>query len=279
MIGDFLSRDASYVFSGLERTDINKLLIINFLADSEFDPHPQYSFAYDVHDSLTGDSKSQAESRNGGLVQGRYTVADPDGTRRIVDYTADPINGFNAIVSKVPQAVAAPLVAKAAPIVAAAPALSYRCEKMKMIVGRGEVVIFAAFVAFVNAGLPISLNYDYNPQYSYSYGVNDAFTGDSKSQFESRSGDFVKGQYSLLESDGTKRVVDYASDPVNGFNAVVSKHPVAVVPAPVVPAPVVSAPIVSAPVVPAPVVPAYPYALPYSGYHGYSGYPYGYATY
>lgn len=96
------------------------------LADSEFDPNPQYSFAYDVQDTLTGDSKSQIESRNGNLVQGQYTVVDPDGTRRVVDYTADPVNGFNAVVSKQPlvRAVAAPVVAAArvapaAPLVAA----------------------------------------------------------------------------------------------------------------------------------------------------------------
>lgn len=92
------------------------------LADSEFDPNPQYSFAYDVQDTLTGDSKSQIESRSGNLVQGQYTVVDPDGTRRIVDYTADPVNGFNAVVSKQPlvKAVAAPVVAAPAPVVAAA---------------------------------------------------------------------------------------------------------------------------------------------------------------
>lgn len=96
------------------------------LADSEFDPNPQYSFAYDVQDTLTGDSKSQIESRSGNVVQGQYTVVDPDGTRRIVDYTADPINGFNAVVQKQPLVkavapVAAPVVAApvAAPVVAA----------------------------------------------------------------------------------------------------------------------------------------------------------------
>ncbi|GJQ81547.1 hypothetical protein Trydic_g4908 [Trypoxylus dichotomus] len=89
------------------------------LADSEFDPNPQYTFAYDVKDALTGDSKSQVESRNGDFVQGQYTVDDPDGTRRVVDYTADPVNGFNAVVSKGPQIIAAPVVAKvAAPVVA-----------------------------------------------------------------------------------------------------------------------------------------------------------------
>ncbi|XP_022906632.2 larval cuticle protein A2B-like [Onthophagus taurus] len=92
------------------------------LADSEYDPNPQYTFAYDVNDAITGDSKSQIESRNGDIVQGRYVVDDPDGTRRTVDYTADPLNGFNAVVSKGPQvkAVVAPAVARvAAPVVAA----------------------------------------------------------------------------------------------------------------------------------------------------------------
>ncbi|KAK9745610.1 Insect cuticle protein [Popillia japonica] len=83
----------------------------------------------------------------------------------------------------------------------------------------------------------VDTEYDHNPQYSYSYGVQDALTGDSKSQTESRSGDVVKGQYSLIDSDGTKRVVDYAADPINGFNAVVSKTPLAV--------PVAAAPIIA----------------------------------
>lgn len=79
----------------------------------EYDPNPQYSYGYDVQDSLTGDSKSQVESRNGDVVQGSYSLTDPDGTRRTVDYVADPVNGFNAVVRKEPLAVAAaPLVAK-----------------------------------------------------------------------------------------------------------------------------------------------------------------------
>lgn len=73
----------------------------------EFDPAPQYSFAYDVQDALTGDSKAQYETRNGDIVQGSYSLIEADGTRRIVEYTADPINGFNAIVTKEPIATAA----------------------------------------------------------------------------------------------------------------------------------------------------------------------------
>ncbi|KAF7287960.1 hypothetical protein GWI33_000023 [Rhynchophorus ferrugineus] len=100
------------------------------VSDATYDPLPQYSFGYDVQDALTGDSKSQIESRNGDIVQGQYSLVDPDGTRRIVDYVADPINGFNAVVRKAPLAVAAPVVAAravAAPLaVPAAPVVAAR---------------------------------------------------------------------------------------------------------------------------------------------------------
>lgn len=77
----------------------------------EYDPHPQYNFAYDIQDGLTGDSKNQEESRDGDVVRGSYSLTDPDGLRRTVQYTADPINGFNAVVSREPL-VAQPVVAK-----------------------------------------------------------------------------------------------------------------------------------------------------------------------
>ncbi|KAF5270011.1 hypothetical protein FQR65_LT05810 [Abscondita terminalis] len=63
-----------------------------------YDPHPHYVYAYDVNDFHTGDSKSQHETRQGDVVHGQYSLTDPDGTRRTVDYTSDPRNGFNAIV-------------------------------------------------------------------------------------------------------------------------------------------------------------------------------------
>uniref|UniRef100_A0A6V7L206 Uncharacterized protein n=1 Tax=Bracon brevicornis TaxID=1563983 RepID=A0A6V7L206_9HYME len=78
----------------------------------------QYSFAYDVQDTLTGDSKAQYETRNGDIVQGSYSLIEADGTRRIVDYTADPVNGFNAVVSREP-AIAA--LSTGIPIVPAKP--------------------------------------------------------------------------------------------------------------------------------------------------------------
>ncbi|XP_076622810.1 cuticular protein 3 [Colletes latitarsis] len=91
----------------------------------ELDSVPQYSFAYDVQDAVTGDSKAQYETRNGDIVQGSYSLIEADGTRRIVEYTADPINGFNAVVSREPAtalaAIASPLVPYSPGIIPSAP--------------------------------------------------------------------------------------------------------------------------------------------------------------
>ncbi|CAB3233502.1 unnamed protein product [Arctia plantaginis] len=91
----------------------------------EYDSHPQYSFAYDVQDSLTGDSKSQHESRDGDVVQGYYSVVDPDGTKRTVEYTADDHNGFNAVVHKEALGHVAKVVAPVAQVGYAAAPVAY----------------------------------------------------------------------------------------------------------------------------------------------------------
>ncbi|KAJ3653418.1 hypothetical protein Zmor_012671 [Zophobas morio] len=62
-----------------------------------------------------------------------------------------------------------------------------------------------------------------SPKYEFKYGVEDAHTGDKKTQYEVREGDVVKGQYSLVEPDGSVRTVEYTADPHNGFSAVVHK--------------------------------------------------------
>lgn len=77
----------------------------------DYDSHPQYSYSYDVHDSLTGDAKSQHETRNGDAVEGSYSFIEADGSRRVVHYTADDHNGFNAVVEKQPAQVAVKAVA------------------------------------------------------------------------------------------------------------------------------------------------------------------------
>ncbi|XP_063617265.1 larval/pupal rigid cuticle protein 66-like [Cydia splendana] len=83
-----------------------------------------------------------------------------------------------------------------------------------------KFVVVALLVAAAQGSAIHGGNYN-----SFSYGVSDPYTGDVKSQHETRVGDNVVGQYSLLESDGTKRTVDYAADAHSGFNAVVRKDP------------------------------------------------------
>lgn len=61
--------------------------VVAKVAHEDYDPNPQYSFAYDVQDSLTGDSKAQHETRSGDVVQGSYSLIDADGFKRTVEYT------------------------------------------------------------------------------------------------------------------------------------------------------------------------------------------------
>ncbi|KAK9499716.1 hypothetical protein O3M35_002710 [Rhynocoris fuscipes] len=95
-------------------------------AVDEYDPHPQYSFSYSVADAITGDNKGQTETRDGDVVQGSYSLIEADGSRRIVDYTADPVNGFNAVVHKEAATVAhAPVAVAHAPVAVAHAPIAY----------------------------------------------------------------------------------------------------------------------------------------------------------
>ncbi|CAG4941723.1 unnamed protein product [Parnassius apollo] len=69
-----------------------------------FQAYPKYAFDYSVKDPHTGDHKTQWESRDGDVVKGAYSLAEPDGTTRIVEYTADKHNGFNAVVKRIGHA-------------------------------------------------------------------------------------------------------------------------------------------------------------------------------
>merc|ERR1712117_870791 len=106
----------------------------------EEDPLPaNYNFGYSVSDLVSGDSKTRQESRDGDVVTGSYSVADPDGRIRTVTYTADSVHGFQAKVTydgeegpvaipfnppaRVVTPAVAPLVAQA-PVVAQSPVVS-----------------------------------------------------------------------------------------------------------------------------------------------------------
>lgn len=125
----------------------------------EYDPHPQYTYGYDVKDAISGDSKTQVESRDGDIVQGQYSLNDADGYRRIVDYTADPINGFNAVVRREPLVAA---VATAPAAVVAAPAPVVRAAVAAPVV-RAAAPLTAAYAAapapLAYAAAPAPLTY------------------------------------------------------------------------------------------------------------------------
>ncbi|XP_075971035.1 cuticle protein 19-like [Anticarsia gemmatalis] len=62
------------------------------------DGHAKYEFAYEVKDPHTHDIKRHHESRHGDVVKGEYSLHQPDGTIRVVEYSSDKKTGFNANV-------------------------------------------------------------------------------------------------------------------------------------------------------------------------------------
>ncbi|XP_049293188.1 uncharacterized protein LOC125768910 [Anopheles funestus] len=70
----------------------------------DYHSHPSYKFEYGVKDPHTGDHKSQWEHRDGDVVKGAYTLHEADGTERVVEYSSDKHNGFQAHVKRVGHA-------------------------------------------------------------------------------------------------------------------------------------------------------------------------------
>ncbi|XP_055611876.1 cuticle protein-like [Uranotaenia lowii] len=160
-------------------------------------------------------------------------VAAPFVAARSAPFIAAPAPVAAAYTAPIVAARAAPVVAAAAPVVAARAAPLVAAAPAPVVAAAAPVV--AARAAAVVAA-PVQAEFtDAYPQYQYAYNVQDTLTGDSKTQEETRDGDIVKGSYSLIEPDGSRRIVNYYADPVNGFNAVVQKDiPVAVAAAPAV---------------------------------------------
>ena len=135
--------------------------ILTKTVDADFDPHPQYSYAYDVQDSITGDFKNQHETRNGDRVEGSYSLLEADGSKRTVDYTADSENGFNAIVRK----EAATKIAT--PVIAAAPAKIAYAQPAPVGYAQPAQIKYAQ-AAPVSYAQPAQLNYAQPAQFSYA---------------------------------------------------------------------------------------------------------------
>ena len=104
-----------------------------------------------------------------------------------------------------------------------------------------KIVIFFALVVVSQAGVLIPTAYYAAPtiltkiapveepaNYQFEYGVNDAISGDFKSQSERSDNGAVKGSYQLNDADGFLRIVDYSADDVHGFQATVRREPLKV---------------------------------------------------
>ncbi|XP_050544639.1 cuticle protein 7-like [Daktulosphaira vitifoliae] len=84
-----------------------------YAPEPAYAPAP-YNFEYSVNDPTTYDVKSQQEYADGnGYVKGSYSLVEPDGSTRVVEYTADDYNGFNAEVKKIDGGYKAPYSAPA----------------------------------------------------------------------------------------------------------------------------------------------------------------------
>lgn len=108
---------------------------------------------------------------------------------------AVPIDGYgHGLHLGAPVSYAAPAISYAAPAKILAPAPAY--------VAAPKVLAAPAIVKHIEPE-----PYDPNPAYSFSYGVSDHSTGDSKQQEEHLENGVIHGSYSLTEPDGSIRKV------------------------------------------------------------------------
>ncbi|XP_055377373.1 cuticle protein-like [Condylostylus longicornis] len=133
----------------------------------EYDAPAHYDFSYSVHDEHTGDIKSQQESRQGDVVHGSYSLIDADGFHRIVEYTSDAHNGFNAVVRREPlghKVVKA--VAPIAKVIAPAPVYHAPVAHYAAPIAK---VAYAAPVAKVAYAAPAAHVAVHAPAYAYHH--------------------------------------------------------------------------------------------------------------
>lgn len=109
------------------------------------------------------------------------------------------------------------------------------CFSRARVFEKQSIIVFAALFVCLAMGYPPlpteyhDHGYEHNEHYAatpyhFEYGVKDPHTQDIKSQHETSDGHGnVKGSYSLVEPDGSTRVVEYTADHEHGFNAKVKK--------------------------------------------------------
>nr|XP_026493438.1 cuticle protein 8-like isoform X1 [Vanessa tameamea] len=129
------------------------------IAYAEQEAPAHYEFQYSVHDEHNGDVKQQQESRAGDAVHGSYSLVQPDGVHRIVEYTADKEHGFNANVRYEGQPIATPAPAKiayAAPVAKVAYSAPVAYHAAPVAYHAAPVAYHAAPVAKVAYSSPLS---------------------------------------------------------------------------------------------------------------------------
>ncbi|XP_028168297.1 histidine-rich glycoprotein-like [Ostrinia furnacalis] len=191
----------------------------------DYKAYPKYEFEYKVEDKHTGDHKTQHEHRDGDDVKGFYSLHEPDGSERKVDYHSDKHTGFHATVKHnthhIVLCFAALVVLVAAQSDHGHHHHGYSSQHISRHDGKAEKV--TVHVKDKHGHVHEIHDYKAYPKYEFEYKVEDKHTGDHKTQHEHRDGDVVKGFYSLHEPDGSERKVDYHSDKHTGFHATV-KH-------------------------------------------------------
>lgn len=107
------------IFAACVATALGQYAAPSYSAPKAYAPEPAYApipykFEYSVNDPHTYDVHSQSESSDGnGYVKGTYSLVEPDGSVRVVEYTADDHSGFNAEVKKIEGGYKAPYSAPA----------------------------------------------------------------------------------------------------------------------------------------------------------------------
>ncbi|XP_018577010.1 uncharacterized protein LOC108915460 [Anoplophora glabripennis] len=72
-------------------------------------------------------------------------------------------------------------------------------------------------------------DYDPNPSYQFGFDVKDDLYTNYQNRKEQRDGNKITGSYSVVDSDGFIRTVQYTADPKEGFKAEVTRQPTDIV--------------------------------------------------
>ncbi|XP_014253945.1 cuticle protein 19 [Cimex lectularius] len=87
------------VFLTLVQTSLSEPKLLYYSPQEENHGNQvQYNYRYAIDDRLSGTVMDKWEERRGDFVKGAYSVLDPEGMIRTVDYQVDGDSGFKAVV-------------------------------------------------------------------------------------------------------------------------------------------------------------------------------------